>query len=238
MLKNDTVPCSFEGCWNTRDYKITSLCQAHQKQYRRGENLRPLRSWGPHGDRRECSASECSSFARTRGLCKAHYMRFLRTGKVFGPGTVERHCIFSGCNRAVDVRGYCEHHYKKVRDSGEAPWSNTRMIPCRVNLCEREGQYGMCNKHSQRAARFGLTWDELSDLMSSGACDACGFEGPDLHIHHDHSCCPKAGNSCGRCVVAYLCGGCNTAAGMVGDDPERLKALSEVIRQGPRFSRD
>jgi hypothetical protein len=239
MIKNDTTPCAFDGCWNRLNFRDTGLCQSHQIQYRKGGTLRPIQSRGVNGPRPLCGHEGCQAYARTRGWCKSHYMKWLRTGETYGPGS-GTHCKFDGCNRAVDVRGYCERHYKSVRDSGAAPWTEDRTYPCRVFRCERTGQNGMCNKHSGRAQRFGLTWDELAYLMRNGTCEACGFdgEGKDLHIHHDHSCCPQAGRSCGKCVVAYLCSGCNTAAGMCRDDAERMRKVADVISRPPMFKRD
>lgn len=231
MDKNDTPQCGFSGCWNPREYKNTGFCQSHQLQYRRGDDLRPLQARGNKGERVQCAHSGCDAYSRTRGYCKSHYMKWLRTGTTYGPGS-EVCCIYEGCNRAVDVRGYCERHYGVIRDSGSAPWSTQRAYACRVRGCDRAGQYGMCNKHAVRATRFGLSWDDLATLMANGMCEACGFEGLDLDIHHDHSCCDTAGRSCGKCVVAYLCGPCNTSAGMVKDDPARLRALADLIERG------
>lgn len=228
--KTDTNPCSFEGCWNSVYTKSTQLCQSHQIQYRKGEPLKEVNHRGSRGVRRECNHEGCDSYARTRGFCKSHYMKFLRTGTTYGKGS-PKHCAAPGCNRAVDVRGYCGTHY--ATQDGE--WKKSRTHPCLITSCTREGQYGICNLHSTRAARFGLTPEQLKELMAGRFCDACGAENESMHIHHNHACCNRGGRSCGGCVVAYLCGNCNTAAGMAKDDPQRLRDLADVLERGSRF---
>jgi hypothetical protein len=49
-----------------------------------------------------------------------------------------------------------------------------------------------------------------------------------LMIDHDRSCCPKDG-SCGRCRRGLLCSNCNTALGLLGDDPSLLRAAADYL---------
>lgn len=51
-----------------------------------------------------------------------------------------------------------------------------------------------------------------------------------LVVDHDHGCCPGE-KSCGACVRGLLCGGCNSAAGMLGEDPARAAALAAYLRR-------
>lgn len=233
-VNKNSTSCSFPECENISGFKGTGYCISHQRQYRLGEELRPIQSRGNKGVRVECAHEGCEAYARTGGYCKSHYMKWLRTGKTYGPGS-PKHCGYENCNRAVDVRGYCGTHYGIIRDGDTVPWSETRTFPCAVTGCDRPSQYGVCTKHSARATRYGLSWEELIEFTRGGMCESCGFEGPDLDIHHDHSCCDRQG-SCGKCVVAYLCGSCNKAAGMLRDDPQRARNLAAVLERGSRFA--
>jgi hypothetical protein len=46
-----------------------------------------------------------------------------------------------------------------------------------------------------------------------------------VHVDHDHACCAKA-TSCGKCIRGLLCSACNTALGMLRDDPRRISGLA------------
>lgn len=64
-----------------------------------------------------------------------------------------------------------------------------------------------------------------------GVCAICGGAGRDgyrLDVDHDHSCCPGE-SSCGKCIRGLLCGSCNRALGMFGDDPNRMLNAIEYL---------
>lgn len=86
-----------------------------------------------------------------------------------------------------------------------------------------------------RAARYGLTVDQLRDLFAAvdSRCQGCGIHESDaprglLYVDHDHACCPDA-KSCGECVRGLLCLNCNTTLGRCGDDPEVLIGLARYL---------
>lgn len=74
-------------------------------------------------------------------------------------------------------------------------------------------------KHLQR--EYGLSLDDVEQMRDAqgGACAACRV-GPAEFVDHDHAS--------GR-VRALLCRQCNTAAGLLNDDPERLRMLAEYL---------
>lgn len=79
-------------------------------------------------------------------------------------------------------------------------------------------------------SRHGITLDQYEELLASqgGRCAICGTTEPGgrgtrFAIDHDHACCPDTG-SCGKCVRALLCSGCNTGLGQFGDDVDRMLA--------------
>lgn len=51
-----------------------------------------------------------------------------------------------------------------------------------------------------------------------------------LVVDHDHACCPGA-TSCGLCIRGLLCTQCNCAAGLLGDDAERARALAGYVER-------
>ena len=78
--------------------------------------------------------------------------------------------------------------------------------------------------------RYGLTEESYDALLASqgGGCAICGLlpeqDRRKLSVDHDHTCCPEKLQSCGRCVRGLLCSNCNTALGLMRDDPARLSA--------------
>ena len=77
--------------------------------------------------------------------------------------------------------------------------------------------------------RHGLTEIQYLALVakSNGMCWSCKEEVATV-IDHDHSCC-GTGFSCGKCVRGLLCRGCNLAAGMLLDKPERATLLAQYL---------
>lgn len=63
----------------------------------------------------------------------------------------------------------------------------------------------------------------------SGACEICGSS-PAECVDHDHACCPRdSTKTCGKCVRGFLCMRCNSALGLMMDDPGRLHSAARYI---------
>jgi hypothetical protein len=74
----------------------------------------------------------------------------------------------------------------------------------------------------ERASRYGLTVDELKNLLAAGCyAPGCG-KTERLHIDHDHRCCNRQG-SCGYCVRGALCASHNLYLGHLESQPEFAK---------------
>lgn len=66
------------------------------------------------------------------------------------------------------------------------------------------------------------------DILTPAPAATTGRLQAPLVVDHDHGCCPRA-KSCGRCVRGFLCGTCNSAAGLVRDDPEVAFSLGHYL---------
>ncbi len=98
----------------------------------------------------------------------------------------------------------------------------------------REGELAKQREYSQRwrernpekrratwiKSKYQLTDEQVQRILASrGMCESCGLEAATV-IDHNHS----TGEFRGQ-----LCGGCNTAAGMLRDDPTRAIALARYL---------
>lgn len=60
--------------------------------------------------------------------------------------------------------------------------------------------------------KYQLTREEYEALMAQ-PCGICGGRSERMHMDHDHSCCPSAKRTCGKCVRGALCHRCNLGLG-------------------------
>lgn len=139
-------------------------------------------------------------------------------------------CSFPGCDRPRLSQGWCGGHYSQHREG--RPMTPLRPVDpergCRVAACsKRHYAQGLCKNHVRRGYEYGLTPDEVIQLFSRRACDACG--GPwgvarDTRpvVDHDHAT--------GR-VRGLVHGSCNVGIGHFGDDPDRLEGAAQYLRQ-------
>lgn len=81
--------------------------------------------------------------------------------------------------------------------------------------------------HRRRIYRYGITPERYAAAHTAG-CEICGATGVDLHVDHDHTCCP-GGYTCGECVRGFLCGPCNRGIGVFGDDTDVLVAAAAYV---------
>lgn len=76
--------------------------------------------------------------------------------------------------------------------------------------------------------KYGLTMADFETLLEQqgGVCAICGGgrSGPGKRFHVDH--CHVTGQ-----VRGLLCGNCNTAIGLLGDDPERAEKAAAYLRR-------
>lgn len=92
----------------------------------------------------------------------------------------------------------------------------------------------------QRLYKYGLTLEQFQQMLEDQGflCAICGCDLSELsfnniHIDHDHSCCPTE-RSCGECVRKLLCRACNYLLGNAKDDPDILRAAIEYLLSNQR----
>lgn len=84
------------------------------------------------------------------------------------------------------------------------------------------------NRWESQENRFGLTEEKWNALFDSQGrvCAVCKTDKPGgrgWHTDHDRNCCPTHRMTCHECVRGILCSNCNTALGLLKDNPETLR---------------
>ena len=74
------------------------------------------------------------------------------------------------------------------------------------------------SKYQSLYKRYKMTFEQYHNMLDlQDGCDICNAKGRRMVVDHDHSCCGPSSqnNTCGKCVRALLCDGCNTAIGQI-----------------------
>lgn len=252
--------CSVEDC--DRGVLAKGFCNAHYTRNRKYgdplyvasyKNSKP--SAPPEQERPLCAGPECTRtldpIQNRSGLCKSHYKQ-RHLGKPLTPLRVAtkdlgrpKTCTFPGCTNPHKARGFCKGHNDHIRAGKDLQALQLRLPPgpCAVDECGRPRHAaGMCARHYsntiERWRSCGLTPETGRALyeQQGGLCAVCLQPAPlaDLHIDHDHSCCPSIRRSCGKCVRGLLCQGCNLGLGYLKDDVERLRSAINYLALVPQ----
>lgn len=77
--------------------------------------------------------------------------------------------------------------------------------------------------------RHKISEEQYIELVSlyDGKCHGCQ-DREATNIDHNHGCCDTR-FSCGKCVRGVLCNQCNTALGLLSDDPKKVQSLLDYI---------
>lgn len=243
--------CSFESCLKPVKVKSSGLCGAHYQAARKDGTLTPAFRWvDEYGVRRSCSQLECERGVKARGLCSMHYGRAVagrkpkkgfRETKWVAPDGTRITCMAPDCPNAVQAKGLCAAHYTRMTRHASLDLPVPRMDLCPTPHCDREKspRADLCAECRKIRWRYGLSLERTMYLMtpenrccSNGGCKSA----KDLHLDHDHSCCPPGSFSastrvsCGGCVRGWLCRGCNVSLGFMQEDPRRIEGLLVYLR--------
>lgn len=95
-----------------------------------------------------------------------------------------------------------------------------------------------CEAEQKRLNYYNL--DEITYqailLAQNYRCAICHFPffGEAPCVDHDHFCCPGA-KSCGKCIRGLLCNPCNTAVGLLEDDPDILYSAARYLSRKAEY---
>ena len=144
-----------------------------------------------------------------------------------GHRRVCRACTLAARRHAPAIEGYQPCRYcGEVKHATEFA-TQRNLPPTATHLAGRKRQCRSCASRADRQRRHGVSDAEYEARLEQqgygcGIChtDEWGPNGP--HTDHDH----RTGK-----VRGILCHECNTGIGLLGDDPERLRAAADYIEE-------
>lgn len=250
--------CMFSGC--DRVVRARGLCGKHYQKFRRGNpdavNKGGFKWVNSDGTRMDCRVPECPYVVETQGMCSKHYQQFHyestrgatktkknRKNRDITGAPLDLRCTFEGCSRKEFNPGLCAGHYYQKLKTGVLRPLHER-LPCPVRGCEDtysalKGKNNVCIRHSALGIKYNLSEKDLVTLLEPGVCSnpGCG-SAVRLHVDHDHNCCPYdkkfptvTQKSCGECVRGILCSNCNSALGMLKENPRAIRGLLEYLER-------
>lgn len=77
-------------------------------------------------------------------------------------------------------------------------------------------------KRGKVRQRFGITLEEYEARTENAVCEVCSGRDAKTGLDHDH----ESGE-----IRGVLCGRCNTALGLLKDDPQRIRALALYLER-------
>lgn len=231
--------CEVEFC-GVGVKRINRFCIRHYRQHLAGEEFSPPEF--KHKNKGvKCSFDGCQAECIAKALCGTHYNQQRRglpltpVYSSYGQRLIKHvGCQIYGCENPHYSGAYCRQHWTQKNNGKDvnAPLKGSADFfgICSIASCDKSTshRFNICSHHRHVAVKYSMTNEAYEEFMHPNACAACGSNRK-LSVHHDHRCC-QSSKSCGKCVVALLCGNCNIAAGLLGDDPERLIKLAAVVR--------
>lgn len=246
----DTCHLEFNGkaCGRVVYNKSQQLCNAHNLQRLRGEQYRPARERNGITEymSTDCSVTDCTHPAQSRGLCTSHYWQSTKHGKT-SKLYQKRRPKGSVLNRDEQGRKECATCEKWLTEE-EFGFSSRSLDNlrreckvCRAADARRRGANKSRGekRESWLRRRYGVTpeWFDRTFESQKESCACCGTSNPGprgWQLDHDHSCCNSVGAEtiCGKCLRGILCSRCNLTLGVVNDSVELLQKMQDYLRRG------
>lgn len=225
---DDREACHYPECG--RPLAGRGLCQSHKRMLKRGEALRPIQPRTSKVERgSQCQGPECDKPSSRVGYCPGHARQHY-SGRPLTPlaprkpGGIHSACIrdAKGAKRCTRCGVWqSEDNFYRAHSEPDQLTPNCRT--CHADTARVKKYRG-----------YGLTPERYAALLleQGGTCAICRKQCSrgELSVDHDHECCPGK-SSCGGCVRGLLCRACNYALGLVGDDPEVLRAAADYLER-------
>jgi hypothetical protein len=183
-----------------------------------------------------CTVPDCSRAHKARGYCGTHYAQYFRGAEITDQIKVRVSekppaCTEADCDQPVKAKGLCKTHYARFLRHGHTKYRDRKKAPkpCSIPDCENWLYAGgLCHPHYTKTLKwkdYGLDAHGYVAMLEAqkGVCAICGrperrVDGnsrktKDLAVDHCHAT---------NRVRALLCSNCNTAIGLLDDNPDLL----------------
>lgn len=145
-----------------------------------------------------------------------------------------RKCKTKVCSKCKIDKSLLEYY----SDNRKTRISNSVRSTCKKcdiiinrNYAKKHPEYVAYRQRYARLHHYNLTIAQYNNLLKkqNNRCACCGKPHIDkrlkrLHVDHDHNCC-SGKTCCGKCIRGLLCFHCNTALGLLNDNPEKIQKL-------------
>jgi hypothetical protein len=217
-FRSSTGTCLMEGCGGkpvARGY-----CSGHAARIRKTGDPGSA-TVGPK-IKGTCTLDDCDRPHSAGGYCSTHYARVRRGVPLDKP----LHDRRPPQERDAQGRKWCITcaTWKPAAEFR----ADRRAIDGLMTRCDP------CQHQMTNLKKYGLNSERYAEILAGqgGGCAICGrlpgATAKKFHVDHDHRCCP-VGSSCGKCVRGILCGPCNSGIGLLGDDPDRVRAAAVYL---------
>ena len=138
-------------------------------------------------------------------------------------------CVKCGIEKDVSLFSKGRQYKDGVRGTCKRCHTDYVMEYYKKNPDKKAEKVRMNTYYKPNWKRHNLTEEAYKELVAKyeGTCHSCR-DRKASHIDHDHECCDKA-FSCGNCVRGVLCSQCNTALGLLAEDPEKVQRLLDYV---------
>jgi hypothetical protein len=187
--------------------------------------------WGMY-----CSSSACTNRTRICQSCRSEFLM-----NVDGAGT-------KYCSLDCKHDGYTAA-YRTKRAVTLCAWCS-EAAPTGTRAGHRGGGWPyICRPCTEpirhlldRLRNHRVPHQRARKLLDEPSCEVCGIDivtkvkdgrgnpRARLVVDHDHNCCAGE-KSCGQCVRGLICSTCNTAAGLMRDDPRLARSLADYMER-------
>ena len=144
------------------------------------------------------------------------------------------------CPKCGTTKPLSDFYRDQVRARGVSSTCKKCVLARKKGKRDRQRSPDRLRKQRRRHALLPEQQAQMR-VDQQGCCYLCERQLPDnsqqVHVDHDHSHCPP-GTSCAICRRGLACSSCNTAIGLLNDDPDRIRRVADNLEHAQAGTRE